>query len=151
VDRDGKKVDFKLTVQDRMQVYADEPETVGKQITPEESVPSKPETTPAPTTIKFGIQPRVVSEEERELTPDKHGVTVTRVEPGSFADEIGMVEGDIIIAINRHPISSVDDIRAIQQTLKPGDPVAFRVVVRRRGQTQQRTTPIFRSGTLPQN
>jgi serine protease Do len=151
VDRDGKKVDFKLTVQDRMQVYADEPETVGKQITPEESVPSKPETTPAPTTIKFGIQPRVVSEEERELTPDKHGVTVTRVEPGSFADEIGMVEGDIIIAINRHPISSVDDIRAIQQTLKPGDPVAFRVVVRRRGQTPQRTAPIFRSGTLPQN
>ena len=61
-------------------------------------------------------------------------MTVTRVEPGSFADEIGMKEHDIIIAINRQPVSSVDDIKKVQQTLKPGDPVAFRVVRTMRGQ-----------------
>ena len=92
-----------------------------------------------------------MSEEERDLTPDKHGVTVTRVEPGSFAEEIGMLEHDIIIAINRQPVSSVDDIKKVQQTLKPGDAVAFRVV---RPSRVNRGRPsaiqtLFLSGTLP--
>ena len=156
VDRDGKKADFKLVVLDRMQVYADEPGVVGKRITPEEPV-KQTEAPQTPTTIKFGIQPRVVSEEERELTPDKRGVTVTRVEPGSFAEEIGMIEHDIIVAINRHPVSSVDDIRSIQQNLKPGDAVAFRVVRtaattnRVRSGGSPRSATLFLSGTLPQN
>ena len=38
------------------------------------------------------------------------------------------MEHDIIIAINRQPIASVDDIRKVQGNLKPGDAVAFRVV-----------------------
>jgi serine protease Do len=151
-DRDGKKLDFKLVVQDRMQVYANNPSIVGRKIAPEE--PAKPE--PASTQVKFGIYPRPASEEERELTPEKRGVTVTRVEPGSFAEEVGMQERDIIVAINRQPIASVDDIRKIQSTLKPGDPVAFRIVrtppvaagTRNRVATQ---TPItrFLTGTLP--
>ncbi len=150
-DRDGKKMDFKLTIQDRVQVYADEPSVAGNKAAPVEE-PSKPETTVSP--VQFGISPRVVSEEERELTPDKHGVTVTRVEPGSFAEEVGMQERDIIIAINRQPVSSVDDIRKIQKTLKPGDPVAFRIVRSNpgagpRGRTAQPAVTRFLSGTLP--
>jgi hypothetical protein len=52
-------------------------------------------------------------------------------------------------------MTSVDDIRKVQGTLKPGDPVAFRVVrqipgVRAKG-AQPRTNTIFLSGTLPQN
>ena len=62
------------------------------------------------------------------MTPDKRGITVTRVENGSFADDVGLMEHDVIIAINRQPMTSVDDIRKVQGTLKPGDPVAFRVV-----------------------
>ncbi len=123
-DRDGKKMDFKLTVADRAQIWADR---VGPQRSAPEA-PSKPEPATTPTSVKFGIYPRAVSEEERDLTPEKHGVTVTRVEPGSFAEEIGMQERDIIVAINRQPVSSVDDIKKIQSTLKPGDPVAFRIV-----------------------
>jgi serine protease Do len=98
-----------------------------------------------------------VSEEERELTPDKHGVMVTRVEPGTFAQEIGMLDHDIIIAINRQPMSSVEDVKRIQGTLKPGDPVTFRVVrsaqgpgARGRGGAPQ-TAAIFLTGTLPEN
>ncbi len=117
VDRDGKKMDFKLTIQDRIQVYADEPSVAGNKTPAEE--PAKPDT-PSATQVKFGFSPRVVSEEERELTPDKHGVTVTRVEPGSFAEEVGMQEHDIIIAINRQPVSSVDDIKKVQSDAEAG-------------------------------
>ncbi len=146
-------MDFKLTIQDRVQVYADEPSVVGVKATPPEE-PAKPE--PTATQVKFGIYPRAVSEEERELTPDKHGVTVTRVEPGSFAEEVGMQERDIIIAINRQAVTSVDDIKKIQSTLKPGDAVAFRVVrsspaAGPRGRTTQQTVTRFLSGTLPQD
>ncbi len=83
-------------------------------------------------------------------------MTVTRVEPGSFADEVGLLEHDIIIAVNRQQVSSVDDIKKVQQSLKPGDAVAFRVVRSARGQRVARTTPadtetIYLSGTLPEN
>src|SRR5205807_8861418 len=120
-DRDGKKMDFKLTILDRMDVFKDEPRVVGEVSVPDDN--GRPEATQA----KFGISIRPASDQERDLTPDKRGVTVTRVEPGSFAEDIGLMERDVIIAINRQPVSTVDDIRRIQQTLKGGDPVAFRV------------------------
>lgn len=148
-DRDGKKLDFKIAVADRAQLWADQ--VAQQHIVP--SAPSKPE--PTSTQVKFGIYPRPVSEEERQLTPDKHGVTVTRVEPGSFAEEIGMQERDIIVSINRQPVSSVDDIRKIQATLKPGDAVAFRIVRApqagfRRSNANSQPVTQFLSGTLPE-
>jgi serine protease Do len=149
-DRDGKKLEFPVTIADRAQIWADR---VGPP-QPAPEPPAKPET---PTTVKFGIFPRPVSEEERQLTPNKQGVTVTRVEPGSFAEEIGMQEHDIIVAINRQPVSSVDDIRKIQATLKPGDPVAFRIVRTppaaagsRKAATSTPPATRFLSGTLPE-
>ena len=57
-----------------------------------------------------------------------------------------MQEHDMIIAINRQPVSSVDDIRKIAQTLKPGDAVAFRVV---RAAPQRAPVTTYLSGTLP--
>jgi S1-C subfamily serine protease len=68
-----------------------------------------------------------------------------------------MLDHDIIIAINRQPMSSVEDVKRIQGTLKPGDPVTFRVVrsaqgpgARGRGGAPQ-TAAIFLTGTLPEN
>jgi len=151
-DRDGKKVDFKVTIQDRTKVWADRLDIAGHTPAPETT---KPEAS-LPTTVKFGISGRAASEEESQVTPEKHGVTVTRVEPGSFADEIGMKERDVIVAINRQQISSVDDIKKVQQTLKPGDPVAFRVVRTEYGQNGRRSNQavphsMFLTGTLPQD
>jgi S1-C subfamily serine protease len=87
------------------------------------------------------------------MTPEKHGVTVTRVEPGSFAEEIGMQERDIIVSINRQQVSSIDDIRKIQGTLKPGDAVAFRIVRPVQVVTRRtaNVTPVtrFLTGILP--
>ena len=146
IDRDGKKMDFKVSIPDRMKVYADDPSIAGRKA--DESDTQSALKPAAAGEVKFGIQARQVSEEERDLTPDKHGVTVTRVEPGSFADEIGMQEHDIIIAINRQPVSSVDDIRKVPQTLKPGDPVAFRVVRGSRNPPVRRVRRQRRTGNV---
>jgi len=35
---------------------------------------------------------------------------------------------DILMAINKQPVNSVDDLQRIQAKLKPGDAVAFRVM-----------------------
>ncbi|HWE05571.1 MAG TPA: Do family serine endopeptidase [Rhizomicrobium sp.] len=150
VNRDGKKMDLKLTILDRTKVFSDDPRVVG-----ENGLPSgggggdKPEASQ----VRFGISIRPASDEEKDTTPDKKGVTVTRVEPGSFAEDIGMMEHDVIIAINRDSIGSVDDIRRIQQGMKAGDPVAFRVVRTPQGARRNNgSTPhvtMFLSGTLP--
>jgi serine protease Do len=161
LDRDGKKLDIKLVVQDRVVVYSDLPNIAGQSAVPADMPKdvSKPLAPSATSTgpVTFGFYPRVVSEEERELTPDKKGLMVTRVEPGSFAQEIGMTEHDIIIAINRQPVGSLDDVKRIQATLKPGDPVTFRVVrtpqgpgARGRGGAAQAPQTSYLTGTLPE-
>jgi serine protease Do len=35
-----------------------------------------------------------------------HGVAITRVDPGSAADDVGLSEGDIIVAIDQQPVNS---------------------------------------------
>jgi serine protease Do len=79
------------------------------------------------------------------------GVQVTVVEEGSFAEEIGIREKDMIVSINRQPVSSFEDVKTIQAKLKPGDPVAFRVMRgiqgARRGQINWQG--VYLAGTLP--
>jgi S1-C subfamily serine protease len=74
------------------------------------------------------------------------GVLISEVVPGSFAEDIGMLPKDVLTAINRQPVKSVDDVKRIQSTLKPGDAVAFRVLRSARGQDWQ---AVFLAGTLP--
>lgn len=122
VDRDGKKMDFPLVVEDRREVWKNDPRFSFYQ---EQEKPGQGEGTEA----KFGIYVRNLASRELEemKLEDNRGVMVTRVETGSFADDIGLRENDVITSINRQPVSSVDDIKRIQSTLKSGDPVAFRV------------------------
>ena len=150
IDRNGKKMDVKLTIQDRTKVFSDDPRVVG-----ENAAPNGGSDKAEAAQVRFGISIRPASDEEKDATPDKRGITVTRVEAGSFADDIGMMERDIIIAINRDSISSVDDIRKIQQGLKAGDAVAFRVVRvpqggrAGKGNGAAKGVTMFLSGTLP--
>jgi serine protease Do len=148
VDRDGKKMDFKLVIGDREKGV----ESASNGVQPE---PAEPTDTPAAqggSAVKFGIQLKVLtSEEQASLTSDeKKGVKVVHVEDGSFAEEIGMQEGDIIVWLNRKPIASSEDIKKIQAGLKPGDAVAFRVLRQTglggRGPMYQ---PLTLSGSLP--
>jgi serine protease Do len=149
VDRDGKKLDLRLTIEDRMVVFSDKPEIVGENLQPE----GKPVET---ADVKFGVVLRPLGEQELSLSPEKRGVIVTRVEQDSFAEEIGMQERDIIMAINRTPVNSVDDVRKVQQRLKPGDAVAFHVArpqvtsARARGGSAVGSDSLYLSGKLPE-
>jgi S1-C subfamily serine protease len=116
-------MDFKVVTQDRMELYSDRPEIVSKTFAPED--PAKSDTG---SPVKFGIIPRALTDDERNLTADKRGVSVQRVDEDSFAEEIGLMEHDIITAINRQPVNSPDDVRKVAQSLKPGDAVTFRVI-----------------------
>jgi len=154
VDRDGKKMDFKLVVQDRLKVFWDDPRVVGEvKNVPTANTEEKPEVVSK--LVQFGIQVRALGDEEKGLVADKRGMAVTRVEPNSFAADIGMQDRDIITSINRQPVNSVEDIKKIQGTLKPGDPVVFRVVrtagVRRAaGATGTVGQVLWLPGTLPE-
>jgi len=46
----------------------------------------------------------------------------------SFAEEIGLREGDVIVSINRHPVASKEDILRIQAMIPSGAAVGFRVL-----------------------
>jgi serine protease Do len=154
VDRDGKKMEFKIVVQDRLKVYWDDERIAGKAVPTANGEDDKPEVTKL---VTFGIQLRALNDDERALTSDKHGVYVARVEANSFAADIGMQERDIITSVDRHPVNSIDDVKKIQATLKPGDPVVFRVVrsngpvVRgSRAGTTPATQILLLPGTLPE-
>jgi serine protease Do len=122
VDRGGKKMEIPVTVGDRSEVWKNDPRFsfYRRQDEPAES---------GDASSRFGIYVRNLGArelEEMQLEGGK-GVVVTRVEPGSLGDEIGLRDNDVIVSINRQPVGSVDDIKKVQHTLKSGDPVAFRV------------------------
>ena len=136
--RDGKRQNFKVVVADLAQVF---PGRFGPG-NQEEASPSEG------TQAKFGISIENIPSERRRTMglTNPGGVVVAEVQPGSFADDIGLATRDVIVAINRQPVNSVEDVKRIQGTLKPGDAVAFQVM-RSAGGGQWRST--FLAGTLP--
>jgi serine protease Do len=121
VDRDGKKMDFKLVTRDRQELNQDRPDLVGEYAPPAAAQP-------ASANVKFGIRVREASADERASTPNRRGVAITEVEPDSFAEDILLEKGDIITEINRKPMNSPDDVASIAKSLKSGDAVTFHVI-----------------------
>jgi serine protease Do len=145
VDRSGKKLDFKLTVGDRSEVLKERQDYALSRPHDEQVGPETQE-------ARFGVNIRKLNEAERDSVGalGKDGLKVIRVEPGSFADDIGIVEGDVILSINRQTVTSVEDVKRIQGTLKPGSAVAFRVLRNVQGFRGRpgTWTSLFVSGTL---
>ncbi len=123
VDRDGKKADYKVAIAERSVIWQGQPQVTKLAATP---TPSAAAVKPA----RFGITIQRLTEKERAdlAIEDKSGVKVTAVDPGSFAEDIGMVEGDTILAINRQRIASPDDVTRVQGEFKAGQPVAVHIV-----------------------
>ncbi len=151
VDRNGKRMDFKVGIEERAVVWKDSPQLAenraGKPEVPETPKPL------APTPVRFGITIMNLKEKEREDLgiDDKSGVKVVSVDPGSFADDIGLQENDAILAINRQAVTTSDDVMRLQKNLKPGAPVALHIV-RSIGTGGRHTPPsrFYLSGRIPQ-
>jgi len=54
----------------------------------------------------------------------------------------------VIISINRVPVNSLEDVKKVQATLKPGDAVAFHVLRRAPGNNGTWQSQ-YLAGTLP--
>jgi serine protease Do len=122
VEREGKHHDLKVVVADLAQVF---PDQYGNGR--EDSIKGG-----EPTTVKFGMQIQNLTEQQADRLgiKQKAGVQVKSVEPSSFADDIGLAPGDVILSVNRQPVNSTEDIAKFSGTLKPGDAVQFRVLSR---------------------
>jgi serine protease Do len=148
--RDGRKLDLKVKIGERSEVWANDPRfrRFRREETGQEG---------SATQVKFGISIQNLTQGLRERMgfEEKGGVLVTGVTPNSFAEDIGVVPRDIIMAINRQPVASMDDVQRIQAKLKPGDAVAFRIMrgVRGQGARPGETLwqPAYLAGTLTSN
>jgi serine protease Do len=135
--RNGKKQEAAVTVADRAKLFAarlGEDEESGEEATPKES--------------KLGLTVRAVTSEmaDRLDVPAGKGVIVQDIKPSSFADDVGLTRGDVILEINKQAVNSEDDFNRISASLKSGQDVVF--LVRQRGAGKQDGT-IFLAGTLP--
>jgi serine protease Do len=137
--RDGKRDDFRVVVADLAQVF---PDRFGNGKS-EEAGPTEG------TQARFGITIENLTQARRDNLgiTQKGGVLISAVEPNSFAEDIGMQRGDVLMEINRQPVNSVEDVKRIQNSLKPGQAVAFRVL-RQNGRGGEWVSA-FLAGTLP--
>ncbi len=115
--RDGKPQTAEVGIMDRSKLTSDQDKT------PEDS---SPEVSDAGQT-KLGITEQPVPANQASKLGIRGGVIVTAVRPGSFAEDIGLSPGAIIVAINRKPVNSEADYRAIVNGIKNGDDVVFAI------------------------
>lgn len=135
--RNGKKEETTVTVADRAKLFASR---LGDDDENGEDSAPKPS--------KLGIAVQAITPEmaDKLEIPAGKGVIVRDVKPGSFADDIGVARGDVILEVNKQPVSSEEEFSRIQSTMKSGQDVVF--LVRQRG-TKPGDGTIFLAGTLP--
>jgi serine protease Do len=140
--RDGKRLNLQVIVGNLAQIF---PDTFGNGSAPESAKGSA-------TALDFGMNIRDLTAGMRDSMglSDPGGVVIDSVEPASFAADLGLAANDVLVAINRQPVSSVDDVKRIRSALKPGQAVEFKILHRTRaGRGSSDWQTFFRAGTLP--
>jgi serine protease Do len=136
--RDGKAMTMAVKIGDRAKLVADND---GGQNS------GQGESAEPATKAKLGVNIQNLTDSDREQMGLKAGgVVIASVEPGSFAEDIGLQKGDVLVEINRHHVSSAADVRNIMQSAKPGEAMAFKIM-RNDGQNWN---SLFAAGTVPQ-
>lgn len=135
--RNGKTQDTSVTIADRAKLFA---ARLG------EDQGNEDENAPKPS--KLGITVRKITPEmaDRLDMESGRGVIVQDVKANSFAEDVNLGRGDVILQINKQPVNSEEDFARIESGLKSGQDVVF--LVRQRGSSRQDGT-IFLAGTLP--
>ena len=141
VVREGKHMPFKIKVADLAQVFPDQFGNGGSSDLQKQEG----------TSVSFGMSIQNLTDQQHSTLgiKEKGGVQVVEVEPSSFADDIQIAKGDVILSLNHQPVNSTDDLKRIQGTLKPGDAVAFRIL-RRTAPNSTNWQSQFVAGTLPE-
>ncbi|HKE26478.1 MAG TPA: Do family serine endopeptidase [Bryobacteraceae bacterium] len=141
--REGKRVSCKVTVGDLAQIF---PDRFGGR---SESAEAKPEGT----AVSFGMSIQNLTDAQRQTLglKEKGGVQVVDVDSNSFAEDVGLARNDVILSINQKPVNSLEDVKRIQATLKPGDAVAFHVLRRSGTGANANWQSQYLASTLPAN
>ena len=135
--RNGKKQEASVLIADRSKLFA-------SRLGEEDDNQSEE----APKASKFGITVRNITPDladRMNITAGK-GVVVSDVKQGSFAEDLGLNRGDVILEVNKQPVNNPEDLAKLESSLKSGQDVVF--LVRPRGARAQDGT-IFLAGTLP--
>jgi serine protease Do len=138
---EGKRENLQVIVGDLSQLF---PEQFGNGKEPEAVKGTA-------TSVEFGmtIKPLTAGLRETMSLKDSGGVVIDTVEPASFAEDIGLQQKDVLVAINHQAVNSIEDVKRIQATLKPGQAVQFDVL-RETGTGRTSTwQKAFLGGTLP--
>jgi len=136
--RDGKTLNVPVKIGDRAEIVADN--RSGKESA--EGEEGEGDTTHA----RLGVSVQNLTDSDREQMGLKTGgVVIASVEPGSFAEDIGLQKGDVLVEINRHHVTSGADVRNLMQAAKPGEAMAFKMM----RNTGGNWTSLFAAGTVP--
>src|SRR6476661_9914387 len=137
--RNGQEKQATVVVADRAKLFGASTDQSMNDYTPDDNS--------QPTPTKLGVTVKAVSPEmaERMGTAEGKGVQVVDVKPGSFADDLQLQPGLIILKINKQPVNSEEEFRKITSQLKSGQDVVF-LVHSGRGASGGNS---FISGTLP--
>jgi serine protease Do len=141
--RDKKPMTLEIVVGDRTKVFASK---YGG------AAPNEPDAPGGVSQMKFGMSVQNLRPADRQNLGYKGmgGVLVASTDPGSFADDIGLAKGDVIVELNREKVNSKEDLLRIQGTLKPGQPVAFQVMRQVQGpRGGGEWQSFFAAGTVP--
>jgi serine protease Do len=134
--RNGQQKQASVMVEDRTKLFADRTEEA--EDTPKDSEP-------APTKLGVSVRSLTQDQVDRLGLTSGRGVIVTEVKPDSFADDIGLQPGMVIVRVNRQQVNSEEDFRKLTSQLKSGQDVVFLV---RQGRGAN-SGNVFLSGTLP--
>jgi serine protease Do len=141
--RAKKPMTLSILVADRAKTFSDNP-VVSR---------NSNDRTPEGVQMKFGITIGALNASAKQSLgySGTGSVQIQSVEPGSFADDIGLAKDDILLELNREAINSPDDVKRIQGALKPGDAVAFHVAreAGNNGRVGGSWQPLFLAGRLP--
>jgi len=135
-ERGGKSAETTVTVADRAKLYGNTAANEEDSANQEQPVAGK---------LGLSVRPITPDMADRLGIPANKGVIVSEVKPGSFAEDIGLSRGDVILEVNKQAVNSDDDFRRITGQLKSGQDVVFLV---RQGRGRNAST-IFLAGTLP--
>ena len=92
------------------------------------------ETRAFPREERFGLTNQL--RRDLHVGKDVQGVAITRVDPGSAADEVGLSEGDVVVAIDQQPVKTPQEAAAKLQEAAASPKKSALLLLNRRGVTQ---------------